>query len=124
MMMYLHKAPHRPWWPSPEKFAEYYEKKFPEPETLFDDYKGRGSASKTAEMNILTHMQYMHDSKIRPETLESMGQVEPEIKYIRGESVVRPGPNGFMGPFNRANEDQKRRYNVCLLYTSPSPRDA
>jgi len=114
MMMYLHKAPHRPWWPSPEKFAEYYEKEFPEPETLFDDYQGRGSASKTAEMNILTHMQYMHDSKIRPETLESMGQVEPEIKYIRGESVVRPGPNGFMGPFNRANEDQKRRYNVTL----------
>ena len=22
MMMYLQKAPHRPWWPSPEKFAE------------------------------------------------------------------------------------------------------
>ena len=27
-MMYLHKAPHRPWWPSPEKFAEFYEKEF------------------------------------------------------------------------------------------------
>ena len=40
MMMYLHKAPHRPWWPSPEKFAEFYEKEFPEPETLFDDYSG------------------------------------------------------------------------------------
>ena len=36
---------------------------------------------KTAEMNILTHMQYMHDSKIRPETLESMGKVLPEIVY-------------------------------------------
>ena len=23
MMMYLHKAPHRPWWPSPEKFNEF-----------------------------------------------------------------------------------------------------
>jgi hypothetical protein len=45
MMMYLHKAPHRPWWPSPEKFAEYYEKEFPEPETLFDDYSGRGTGS-------------------------------------------------------------------------------
>jgi arylsulfatase A-like enzyme len=114
MMMYLHKAPHRPWWPSPEKFAEFYEKTFPEPETLFDNYKGRGTAAKTAEMNILTHMQYMHDSKIRPETLESMGKVLPEIVYKRGESVVRPGPNGFMGPFNRANDDQKRRYNVTL----------
>ena len=33
MMMYLHKAPHRAWWPSPEKFAEFYEKEFPEPES-------------------------------------------------------------------------------------------
>ena len=38
LMMYLHKAPHRAWWPSPEKFAEFYEKEFPLPETLFDDY--------------------------------------------------------------------------------------
>ena len=113
MMMYLHKAPHRAWWPSPEKFAEFYEKN-PEPETLFDDYKGRGTASKTAEMNILTHMQYMHDSKIRPETLKEMGSVEPEIKYIRGEEVVRPGPNGFLGPFNRANKEQRSKYNVTL----------
>ena len=114
MMMYLHKAPHRPWWPSSEKFAEFYEKKFPEPETLFDDYSGRGTAAKTAEMNILTHMQYMHDSKIRPETLREMDNVQPEIKYIRGEAVVRPGPDGFMRPFSRANQDQKAMYNITL----------
>ena len=28
MMMYLHKAPHRPWWPSPEKFKEFTKKQF------------------------------------------------------------------------------------------------
>ena len=112
--MYLHKAPHRPWWPSPEKFAEFYEKEFLEPETLFDDYSGRGIAAKTAEMNILTHMQYMHDSKIRPETLKEMDNVQPEIKYIRGETVVRPGSDGFMRPFSRANEDQKAKYNITL----------
>ncbi|MGA9270923.1 MAG: sulfatase-like hydrolase/transferase, partial [Lutimonas sp.] len=77
MMMYLHKAPHRPWWPSPEKFAEFTQKTFPEPETLFDDYSNRGTAAKTAEMNLLTHMMYSHDSKVRPETLEKMGSVIP-----------------------------------------------
>ena len=41
-MMYLHKAPHRAWWPRADKFAEYYEKEFPEPKTLFDDYSNRG----------------------------------------------------------------------------------
>ena len=115
MMMYLHKAPHRAWWPSPEKFAEFYEKEFPEPSTLFDDYSGRGTAAKAAEMNILTHMQYMHDSKVRPETLKEMGKVEPEIVYIKGDgSLMRPTAQGFYGPFGRANEDQKQKYDVTL----------
>ncbi len=115
LMMYLHKAPHRPWWPSPEKFAEFYEKEFPEPETLFDDYKGRGSAAKSAEMNILTHMQYMHDSKIRPSTLEEMGKVSPEIVYYRIDGTeYRPGPGGFLVPFNRGTPEQIAKYNVTL----------
>ena len=115
MMMYLHKAPHRAWWPSPEKFAEFYEKTFPEPETLFDDYSNRGTAAKTAEMNLLTHMQYMHDSKVRPSVIEEMGKVEPEIVYVRGDgTLMRPTARGFYGPFGRANEEQKKKYNVTL----------
>ena len=115
LMMYLHKAPHRAWWPSPEKFAEFYEKKFPEPETLFDDYAGRGTAAKTAEMNLLTHMQYMHDSKVRPSTMEEMGDVQPEIVYVRGDgTLMRPNASGFNRPFGRANEEQKKKYDVTL----------
>jgi len=105
LMMYLHKAPHRPWWPSPEKFKEFTKKQFPLPETLFDDYKNRGTAAKTAEMNLLTHMQYGHDSKIRPETLASMGHVEPEVKEFK---------NGFTGPYGRANEAQKAIYDPVI----------
>ncbi len=105
MMMYLHKAPHRPWWPSPEKFAEFTQKTFPEPPTLFDDYNNRGTAAKTAEMNLLTHMMYSHDSKIRPETLEAMGKVSPAVEEY---------PNGFYGPYNRANETQKALYDPIL----------
>ena len=115
MMMYLHKAPHRAWWPSPEKFAEFYEKTFPEPETLFDDYSNRGTAAKTAEMNLLTHMQYMHDSKVRPDVIEEMGKVEPEIVYVRGDgTLMRPNASGFNRPFGRANEEQKEKYDVTL----------
>ena len=115
LMMYLHKAPHRAWWPSPEKFAEFYEKEFPEPETLFDDYSGRGTAAKTAEMNILTHMQYMHDSKVRPSTIEEMGKIEPEIVYVKGDgTLMRPTAKGFNDPFGRANEEQKKKYDITL----------
>jgi arylsulfatase A-like enzyme len=106
MMMYLHKAPHRPWWPSPEKFAEFYEKEFPEPPTLFDDYEGRGTAARTAEMNLLNHMQYMHDSKVYPEVVERMGAaVQPE---------TGGGEGGFYGPYNRATEAQKAAYKPTL----------
>ena len=45
LMFYLHKAPHRPWWPRPDKFAEFSKKEFPLPETLFDDFKNRGHST-------------------------------------------------------------------------------
>ncbi len=59
MLMYLHKAPHREWLPAPRHFKEYINKTFPEPETLFDDYRGRGTAARTAEMNLLDHMNWL-----------------------------------------------------------------
>ncbi len=105
MMMYLHKAPHRPWWPRADKFKEFSKKTFPLPETLFDDYKNRGTAAKTAEMNILLHMRYTHDSKIYPETIAEMGNVEPNIPQSK---------NDFWGPFGRANADQRAEYEPIL----------
>ena len=109
MMLYLHKAPHRPWWPSPEKFNEFSKKTFPEPETLFDDYSNRGTAAKTAEMNLLQHMRYGHDSKIRPETIEKMEQITPDVPPIIWGKI-----DGFTGPFSRANPDQMNAYAPAL----------
>lgn len=105
MLMYLHKAPHRPWWPRPDKFKEFSKKSFPEPKTLFDNYEGRGSAAKTAEMNVLKHMMYNHDSKIRPETIEKMGGANPEVFEYH---------NGFYGPYNRTDEAQRALYDPIL----------
>lgn len=109
MAMYLHKAPHRPWWPSPEKMKEFSRKTFPAPESLFDDYKKRGTAAKTAEMNLLTHMKYGHDSKIRPETIEAMGGVEPYVQPFNWGGV-----DGFSAPYNRANASQKALYDPLI----------
>ncbi len=109
MMMYLHKAPHRPWWPSPEKFAEFTKKTFPEPASLFDDYSNRGTAAKTAEMNLLQHMKYGHDSKIRPEIIEEMGGVEPYVPPMNWGGI-----DGFTRPYGRANAEQKALYDPVL----------
>ncbi len=106
LMMYLHKAPHRPWWPSPEKFKEFAQKEFPEPETLFDDYENRGTAAKIAEMNIFTHMLYSHDSKIRPETIEEMGNVEPNIP--ENENYFKNGS------YYRTNKSQRELYKPVV----------
>ena len=105
LLMYLHKAPHRPWWPRADKFKEYTQKTFPLPETLFDDYSNRGTAAKTAEMNLLHHMQYSHDSKIWPKTLEAMGDVQP---------VVEGSQADVNNEFNRGNEEQKSQYKPII----------
>jgi len=76
LLFYLHKAPHREWLPAPRHFREYTKKTFPEPATLFDDYAGRGSAAKEAEMNILIHQNWAGDSKLYPEVMDELG-IEP-----------------------------------------------
>ncbi|MDE5419082.1 sulfatase [Labilibaculum sp. DW002] len=73
VMFYMHKAPHREWLPAPRHFKEYTKKTFVEPATLFDNYEGRGTAAKTAEMNLLKHMNWAGDSKLYPEMMAELG---------------------------------------------------
>lgn len=80
LLMYLHKAPHREWEPAERYYKEYINKTFPEPATLFDNYEGRGTAAKEAEMNLLTHMNWSGDSKIYPEVMEELG-IEPTTDW-------------------------------------------
>ncbi|AWW00644.1 sulfatase family protein [Arcticibacterium luteifluviistationis] len=72
-MAYLHKAPHREWLPAERHYKEFTKKTFKEPATLFDNYEGRGSAAKEAEMNLLTHMNWAGDSKIYPDVMDELG---------------------------------------------------
>jgi arylsulfatase A-like enzyme len=52
VLMFQHKAPHRPWRPGPDHLTLYDDRTIPEPETLFDDYEGRGSAARMQKMTI------------------------------------------------------------------------
>jgi N-acetylglucosamine-6-sulfatase len=61
MLMLQHKAPHRTWMPAPEELSLYRDHDIPEPDTLFDDYKGRGPAAANQEMEIDRHMFYAYD---------------------------------------------------------------
>jgi len=64
MLMMHHKAPHREWQPGPNELRTYIDVTFPEPETLFDDYSGRGTAAKTQDMTISETMRIEEDLKL------------------------------------------------------------
>ena len=72
-LLYHHKAPHREWLPEEKYYKEYIHKTFKEPETLYDDYSGRGTAAKSAEMRILNNMNWAGDNKIYPEVMDKLG---------------------------------------------------
>ncbi len=102
-LAYLHKAPHREWLPAERHFEEYLKKEFPEPETLFDNYEGRGRASKEAEMNLLTHMNWAGDSKIFPENMDKLG-IKESHPYDKGN---------YNHVVNRMNPEQRKKWDAA-----------
>ncbi len=115
LLMYLHKAPHREWLPPERHYREYLKKQFPEPNTLFDDYQNRGTAAKSAEMNLLNHMNWAGDSKIIPELMDELGipdasgwdKAAYEREVGRQNVSQRAAWDAQYGPMN---EDFKTKY--------------
>jgi len=110
LLMYLHKAPHRSWLPAKRHYTEYTKKTFPLPETLFDDYATRGTAAKTAEMNILKHMTYNYDNKVYPEIIEELDIKDREI-YNPIERMTPEQRASWDSVYRPINEDFKKRYS-------------
>jgi arylsulfatase A-like enzyme len=50
--MCQHKAPHREWSPALRHLGHDNDRQYPEPETLFDDYSGRGLAERDQDMTL------------------------------------------------------------------------
>ncbi len=115
MLFYLHKAPHREWLPAPRHYKEFTKRTFPEPATLFDDYEGRGTAAREAEMNIREHMTVSADNKIYPEIAKELGVEEPsewgfnvfKSKYARFTPEQKAEWDAVYGPIN---EEFKKQY--------------
>ncbi|MDW5290778.1 sulfatase [Formosa sp. PL04] len=126
MLFSMQKAPHREWLPAPRHFKEYTKKTFKEPETLFDDYEGRGTAAKTAEMNLLKHMNWAGDSKLYPEMMEELGiedvsgwdleaferevgRMNPEQRAV-WDSVYRPMMEEFKTQYPTMNDTELMKW--------------
>jgi arylsulfatase A-like enzyme len=52
LLMCQHKAPHREWSPALRHLGHDNDRKYPEPDTLFDDYAGRGKAEREQDMTL------------------------------------------------------------------------
>jgi arylsulfatase A-like enzyme len=105
LLFYLHKAPHREWNPAKRHYTEFINRTFPEPATLFDDYSGRGTAAKEAEMNLLDHMNWAGDSKIYPEVMDELG-IEPTTDWDK---------RALTNQFNRMTEEQKANWDEVYM---------
>lgn len=100
MLMYQHKAPHRNWQPGPDHLDMYADETMPEPDTLLDDYSGRGSASTRQTMTIARDLS-RHDLKLDPPRNLTEEQLERwnaaygprnelfEQRQLEGEDLVR-----------------------------------
>ncbi len=75
-LMYHHKAPHREWEPAPKHLTMYDDVNIPEPETLFDNNSGRGTAAKEQDMTIEKTMNDRDLKLVAPKNLT------PEQKRI------------------------------------------
>lgn len=114
-LAYLHKAPHREWIPADRHYKTFIKRTFPEPESLFDDYEGRGSAAHEQEMNLLQHMNWAGDSKIFPENMDKIGLPESHSydKQLFNATVGRMNEKqraDFDAVYGPMNEEFMQKY--------------
>ncbi|HXG10489.1 MAG TPA: sulfatase [Gemmataceae bacterium] len=69
LLLVHHKAPHREWEPALRHLGHDGDRKYPEPDTLFDDYSGRGKAEREQDMTIAQTMNERDLKLVPPKTL-------------------------------------------------------
>lgn len=100
LLVYQHKAPHRNWQPGPKYLNMYDDVTIPEPDNLFDDYEGRGTAAHTQEMTVAEHLnrsdlKLTPPNNLTPEQLKAWNAAyEPknaafEAANLTGKDLVR-----------------------------------
>jgi arylsulfatase A-like enzyme len=85
MLMVHFKAPHRTWVPAERFRKAFADRTFPEPESLFDDYAGRGTAAHKQDMSIRRTMRMNQDVKAD----RSPRKEHLEQHQLEGDALVR-----------------------------------
>lgn len=85
MMMVHYKAPHRNWQPITKWKEKFSTMTFPEPDSLFDNYEGRGTAARKQDMTIDITMRMEGDLKTNQSPRKEYLAANP----MSGKDLVR-----------------------------------
>ena len=100
LLMCQHKAPHRNWSPDVAKLNHDEGRTYPEPETLFDDYSGRGLGEKNQDMTIA---KTMHSGDMKLKT----GTTIPKNVRDQWNAYYQPRNEEFIGNLITDKLDEK-----------------
>lgn len=119
MLMYHHKAPHRPWEPD-DKHAHVYEDiEVPEPPTLYDDYSNRALAARIAAMRVGEHMSETDLKRPLPENLTGNALRKWAYQfYIKDYLRVVASIDDNVGRLLDLLDEQGLSQNTIVIYTS------
>jgi len=115
-LLYYHKAPHRNWMPAQRHLGIYDNMFFPEPETLFDDYSGLGTAAKEQLMEIGRDMWFDWDLKIAtPEELnrayEDLRGDDANKLDVQRANKSETGIVQLRAAYDRLTSEEKENWN-------------
>lgn len=99
MMMMQHKAPHREWSPAPKYLTAFDDMTMPEPDTLFDNFEGRGRAARDQDMTISKTMELGKDLKVKK--FDKKGQLAQRIHKRMNPEQLKAWEAAY-GPKNKA----------------------
>ena len=96
VLLYQHKAPHREWSPSPDYFEFLDDADLPEPDTLLEDFSGRGPASGMNTMSIARDLTMDRDLKFAPPGNLNEAQLEAWNAFYqpRNQAFIDAGLEG------------------------------
>jgi arylsulfatase A-like enzyme len=130
-LMYHHKAPHRNWQPGPKYLDKYQGVTLPEPDNLFDDWSGRGTAAHAQEMTVARHLT-PHDLKLVPQKELNAEQAAAwnnayeaenkafEAAHLQGDDLVRWKYQRYMKDYLRCIDSVDENVGRVLDYLDQS----
>jgi len=101
-----HKAPHRNWMPHPRHFNFLDGIDVPEPDNLFDDYRGRTSSASEQKMTIRDHMNIATDLKVTAPAATTSAE-----KILEQAPITESMDRSTIGEFKRMTSDQKEAWD-------------